>query len=228
MVAVFAFAVYFLSRPAAPSNQNAQITTITPTPTSFPQEIKDIKVLSSFPAQNDEHIPPLTEITLTFQTNISENNKKLITVFFSPEVEFEFVWENAKTLKIKPKEEMKTNTRYNVTVNINQQNIYRFSFTTSRYTDKEIKEQVQIQIEDDLKFTETVNSFLRENPWYADLPLMGTGYMVVYDSVNKKFVIGLAENLSENDREIKTQEAVEAIRKIYPNLKEDEYYVFKP
>ncbi len=224
-IILFVFGIYLLAKPTI--NNKSTATLVSVIPTSFQQDSKDVKIIGSYPANNDEFITTYSPITFQFQNDISEDNKKLISILINPEFSFESEWVNSKTIKIKPQSELQTSKKYTLVVSFREVKIYNLTFTTTQYPAAEAKEQIQTQIEDDIEFSKSVYRYRQENPWSTKLPITGDGYLVMYDYTSKQFIIGLSETLSTSQRETKTVEALDAIKKIYPELTDKDYYVYK-
>jgi hypothetical protein len=52
-------------------------------------------------------------------------------------------------------------------------------------------QQVQQQTQDDIKFSDGVQSFLKDYPWYTKLPIDNSSYRIVYDLDKSSFRIRL-------------------------------------
>jgi hypothetical protein len=226
IIIVFLLMVLFLMiRPG--SNKKIANTSPTITPTQFEsnEKFNEIKITKTDPSDNDENVIPSSSIFLIFKNPLTDENKKLISIFTTPDFSFDYDWSKDNTLRIKPKTDLQQSNKYTVSVNYNQSKIYGFSFTTSEFTSEEAYNQINSQIADDIKFTQETAKFKSENPWFSKLPLKGDNYLVVYDGINKKFAIGINESLSTQDRENAINLAVGRIKEIYPNLTENDYYI---
>lgn len=97
-------------------------------PIQTPASTQSLAIVSSYPENNTQNIPPNTTLSFTFNNDISVG---LISVKFNPEVQFNQTV-IAKLLLIKPKIELKPSTKYAVEVSgKNMSASYSIQFQTA-------------------------------------------------------------------------------------------------
>ena len=144
-----------------------------------------LSILSTSPKNRSENISDKTNILITFNKKLSENNKKDISIKMNPNEDFQITWNNniSEIIFINP---LKTNTEYLIKIFKKNNLIYEFTFKTTPFSTAQILEEGPKQSQDDLVFGEAYTKFLKEYPWYYKLPIDNDNYKIVYDFVKKR------------------------------------------
>lgn len=172
------------------------------------------QVVNTDPRDGEENILEIKQISINMNTNISDSTKENVSVSFTPDVQFDSTW-LTNTYRIIPQNNLLNNTDYVVKVNYKNKEIYRFTFETSVFSQKDIKEYGAIQSQDDYVYGQALKNVVNEYPFYTSLPIKTQNYVIYYDFEQGEFAITLlvaTENVDQKDEIIK--DALENIRKI--------------
>lgn len=145
-------------------------------------------VMSTIPNNGDVEILENSQISINFNDGVTERQKGQISVLFAPLVDFDSTWLTS-TFKIIPKNPLRNNTNYSVSVFLDKKQIYQFSFETSTFSQADIKKYGPSQSQNDLAFGEATKKVVEQYPWYTSLPIKTKDYVVYYDFDKQKFAI---------------------------------------
>ena len=152
------------------------------------QKNEDLFFVSSIPKNNERLIFQRSEIIITFNRNITEEDGKNLEVKISPEENINKVYQENK-IRINPETEFQINTDYKIEVIYKNKDIYTLAFTTIPVTQQQLQEDGAKQTEADLAFNENYEKFLIDYPWYTELPIEKSNYRIIYDFEKKSFRI---------------------------------------
>ena len=217
---------FFLTRKKLkkPQTKNLPVPIIQVSPTIYfiktPFNVKE-----TTPADKQNYVLDTTTIEITFDKELGEGEIVSIEVITEPKFEFEKIWQNNLTLKIKPINNLKPMTTYNITLTCNNSAFYLFSFTTNPYSTKELDEQSGQQLKDDLLFAKTELNYHKKYPWYSKLPIIREEYTIIYNFKKEAFRIRIKiENPSEDQKELIIQKALKDLENIGVDTKTITYY----
>jgi len=178
------------------------------------QKLTALTFVSSIPKNNSLFVSTKSEVVITFNRNITEEEKNILKVKLNPEEKIKTVYQENKII-LSPETEFKTNTKYEIQVILKEKVIYTLVFTTFPLTPQEIEEQGTKQTAADLAFDEKYRDFLTNYPWYQTLPIERNEYRIIYDFERESFRIRIkiATETAE-DEEVIVNKALEELRKI--------------
>jgi len=151
---------------------------------------KTPNVISTDPKNSEQEILETKQISIDFNSDISEKSKDRVSVNFEPQTDFDSIW-LSNTYKIIPKNGLKNNTTYKIHVLYNKKEIDSFTFYTTVFSQEESKKYGTLQAENDLLFGKALTKIVNEYPFYTNLPIKTKNYVVYYDFEENKFAITL-------------------------------------
>lgn len=169
-------------------------------------------VSNSSPVNQSDNILVNTKVDVFFD-KLDKRAIPDITVQTTPNFSFDLAW-LPNQVRIIPKENLKTNTKYTVGVAYNKKQINKFSFTTIPYSQHQIDTEGNLQTKGDLEFGNTYKDFINQYPWYLSLPIETGDYRIVYDFQTNSFRIRILTVGGNNKQAQITQEALSSLKEI--------------
>ncbi len=171
------------------------------------------KVTTTLPKDNQRHVLNTTDITVTFNRLLSNQDQRLLRFSLTPTTAGSISFKD-NTLSFKPNI-LEKNQLYEASITYHDIIIHRFSFETNLYSTTEIKLQGQQQIKDDYLFNQKVNQALEKYPWYPQLPIKTSEYRIYYDFDLDLFRIRLlAPGLNKKDLDMLIKKALTELTEI--------------
>lgn len=183
---------------------------------SFKKSILEIpiNVISTVPKNNSVFVNEKSEIILTLNRIITNEEGNNLKVEVHPSAKTQIVYQENK-IRISPETEFNLNTKYEIRIKYKENLIYTLNFETNPFTKEQIETEGTKQTEGDLVFNESYVKFLKENPWYKDIPIEKTDYTIVYDFELLKFRVIMNRKIDdETDREKIIRSATSDLLKI--------------
>lgn len=171
-------------------------------------------IISTDPKNSEQNILEAKQISINFNSDISEGSKNKVSVNFEPQTDFDSVW-LSNTYKLVPKNGLKNNTTYKIHVLYNKKEIVFFTFDTAVFSQEESKKFGKLQAQDDYAFGQALTKLVKEFPFYTNLPIKTKNYVVYYDFDQNKFAITPLipiEDTSQKDQ--LTKDALDKIKQI--------------
>jgi hypothetical protein len=138
------------------------------------------------------------KIIIRFDRNLRNSQKKHLQLITSPKHEFTVNWSDNQTVEYIPSTPFITNEEYRIGLLFDKTPILDSSFKTNKYTEVELFDQKNQQIEDDFSYAQTRNEFYQENPWKTQLPIKEAGFTITYNEATEKFRLIIPEKVSTN------------------------------
>lgn len=154
------------------------------------QKESPLNVLSTTPKNNAQFVNEKSEVIITLNRNLTQEEGNNLKVQIKPDEKTEIVYQENK-IRISPEESFEMNTAYEIQVIFKEKTIYKLTFITTPFTQQQIEEEGSKQTAGDLAFTEAYKQFLIKYPWYTKLPIETFEYRIVYDFEKESFRIRL-------------------------------------
>lgn len=182
-----------------------------------------INVISTVPKNNAIFVNEKSEIILTLNRPVLNTEGGNLSVEITPSVKNEMVYQENK-IRISPETEFDLNTKYEIKVNYKESLVYVLNFETNPFTKEQIEAEGAKQTEGDLAFNESYSQFLKDFPWYRNIPIEKNDYTVVYDFDLKSFRIIMNRKIINNsDKDLIIKNAISDLTKIGVKLPINNY-----
>ena len=192
---------------------------------------KKIQVNSVSPAPNSLSLSLINPITITFNKELTPQEKEKLNIEITPFLEISQQWVNDKILNLTPKFVFEEETTYKTSILFNQKTIYSWSFTTSKLDQVAPEEAAKIQGYFD-PAGEAMRKAYEERPWLASLPIQTRNYSIYYldsqKAIRVLMKIDVASPLSREEQIAKIKKEVpKKLKEIGVDInKEKIYYTF--
>ena len=164
----------------------------------------DLKVVGSIPKPDGFLDIKQPYITVVFETNISSNTQKQISVKIEPQLDHRLVWDKPSELSIILSDPKLTEETVLISTVYKNKTIYTLpiKIVLSLYSTQQLNEQARLQGIKDLEFGETIKQVYKELPFLTKLPISNDKYTIVYDFDKKTIRVRLYTDRSLVEKEI--------------------------
>lgn len=191
--------------------------TITQTPYS---------VIKTSPDNDQKYVLDNTDLLITFNRNLNEEERSLLEITSTPEVELERVWESNSFLRLKPLENYKITTVYTIILTYKDIKIHTFSFTINPISTQQLDQQTPQLVEDALIVGEAQIKASQEYPWNRYLPIVREKYTIIFNFDKNAFRIRInVENPNPSERQSIINDALKDLEEIGVDTNKVKYYV---
>lgn len=152
-----------------------------------------LKVVSSFPAQNQPFDFSNPTVSIIFSKELSNTEQSGVSVKMTPEIKFHLLWESRSNLSIIPEDSKILTTNFVINILYHNKTVYSLSTIplVTKYTSEQLDEQARQQGAKDLIFGQTTTQIYKDLPFIGKLPIMTNQYTIVYDYVQKNIRVRL-------------------------------------
>lgn len=180
------------------------------------------------PADGQENFLGETPVAVTFKDGLTEKQQDAVYFEFQPEAFFTIRWTAANRVEasfVQPLA-LELNTTYSVKVLYNNDPIYTSSFKTPAISEEQLTRDLTEQAGGDRLFADAQTDWYKDNPWYAQLPIVKDDYTIVYEPDTKKFRIRLtlSDNPTGAEIDAAKDRAVQELETIGVDLNLYQYY----
>lgn len=181
----------------------------------FPKQKETIpQVISTNPENGAQEIMLTKQIEIQFMEENEALYKDFINVNITPQINFDSTW-LTNTFKIIPKTRLNNNTPYKISVTYKNIDIYNFTFATQTFTPEEIEQYGPLQTQDDLHYGQELTKVVEKYPFYPNLPIKTSNFVVYYDFEKDQFAITfLNDNNDQTQKQEFINQAIERIKQI--------------
>lgn len=166
--------------------------------------IRNLTIVSVSPINEARGIGLYPKITITFAETVTDAEYQFLILSSSPNIIGEKeLSKDRKTFVFNPTKPLKTNQKYLLSLNHNNQQ-YSWSFSTVSMENVPLEDQIKTQAEADKNYGEWEKNVLKNYPWYNQLPLQADNYFVYFD-LDKKIFIGKLYPKKSSNLSIETQ-----------------------
>jgi hypothetical protein len=189
-------------------------------------KIKIPRIVATQPEDNSVNVSQKVDISILFDRSLNNKDTEKISFEIKPEESYEISF-SENSMIVSFKQDLKSDTNYDLVIRYNNEIIHEFSFQSTPFTDEIISEEGFLQSIDDLIFSEAFKEFINDYPWYVNLPIEKDQYHIVYDFERKSFRIRiLTPDLDSNQEDALLENAINDLKEI--GLVEPiNYYVIK-
>ena len=219
VLVVFGLYLLFFQNKTTPTPDSEISPTITKTEIPY-------SVTKTSPRDKQEYVLDNTDLLITFNRNLNEDERNTLEIPSTPEVEFERVWESNSFLRLKPTQKYKISTVYEITLTYKDMIIHTFSFSTNPISTQQLDQQTQQLVEDALMVSEAQINASQKYPWDRYLPIVREKYTIIYNYDRNAFRIRIkVENPSENEKDAIINAALNDLKKIGVDTEKILYYI---
>lgn len=183
-------------------------------------------VSGTSPQDMDEGVILSQPIAVYFQEDLDPSQQSNVSFEVQPALELSQGWTANNSLELTLVQLPESATTYTVTISYKNKEINSFSFKTTTKTKEQVAEEGRQQAEDDFLFSEAEKEFYETYPWYPELPIETTDYVVVYNFERGAFRIRLTLSQGALGSEVGAAKsrALEDLRNIGVDLNRYAYY----
>lgn len=139
-----------------------------------------VTVISTIPKNNAIFVNEKSEITITLNRTLTNIEGEKLKVELEPAVKTQIVYQNNK-IRISPETDFGINIEYKISIKYDEKLIYTLNFKTNPFTKEQIQEEGSKQAEGDEAFNKSYDQFLKDYPWYRQIPIEKKDYTIIYD-----------------------------------------------
>lgn len=189
-------------------------------------KIKVPRIVATQPEDNSVNVSQKVDISILFDRSLNNKDTEKISFEIKPEESYKISF-SENSMIVSFKQDLKSDTNYDLVIKYNNEIIHEFSFQSTPFTDEIISEEGFLQSIDDLIFSEAFEEFINDYPWYVNLPIEKDQYHIVYDFERKSFRIRIfTPDLDSNQEDALLENAINDLKEI--GLVEPiNYYVIK-
>lgn len=173
-----------------------------------------IRVVNTIPPNEESDVLITSNILVEFDKVLPEENRERVVVNIVPATPHSILWKT-NSLEIRPSKPLKPSATYEISILVDTQKEYSFSFETSPFSLEQIQREGSLQSKDDIDYGKAYISFLKEYPWYHFLPIETKEYRIFYDFEERSFRIRLlVAPQTDKEREWIVNKALESLIRI--------------